>query len=159
MIPYPEAPKTLPFSPKGRSQHFLPVPTLPENPEHFVPVPILPETGFQEAGSGSCAIEANRITFVGVLSTWLHTDLVDYGCYYFDSMSREHGINPSMEHYACMVEFLGHVRLLKAIYFFMVMTFMPGTVVLCTSLGAYKIYGNTELVIMAIQSWSAPFRD
>jgi len=113
--------------------------------------------GYCHHGHGSEALELfkqmqhegihpDHITFVSVLSAFSHVGLVDDGCYCFDSMSREHGITPRMEHYACMVDLLGRAGLLKeAVNFIKVMPFKPGTVVLRALLGACRIYGNTEL--------------
>lgn len=47
------------------------------------------------------------ITFVVVLSAGSHASLVDEGCHYFDSMSRDYNILPTMDHYTCMVNFFG----------------------------------------------------
>lgn len=92
------------------------------------------------------SIQPDHITFVGVLSACSHVGLVDDGCYYFDSMSREHGITPRMEHYACMVDLFGRAGLLnEAVNFIKIMPFRPGTVVFRTLLGACRTYGNIEL--------------
>ncbi|RZR72705.1 hypothetical protein BHM03_00015962 [Ensete ventricosum] len=48
----------------------------------------------------------NSITFVGVLSACNHGGLVNDGRRYFDSMVREFGIEPRIEHYGCMVDLL-----------------------------------------------------
>lgn len=48
----------------------------------------------------------DNITFVGVLSACINADMVKEGQKYFDSIS-EHGIAPSLDHYACMITLLG----------------------------------------------------
>lgn len=46
------------------------------------------------------------ISFVGVLSACINGDMVEEGQKYFDSIS-EHGMTPTLDHYACMVTLLG----------------------------------------------------
>ena len=48
----------------------------------------------------------DNITFVGVLSACINADMVKEGQKYFDSIS-EHGIAPTLDHYACMITLLG----------------------------------------------------
>ncbi|KAJ7528005.1 hypothetical protein O6H91_16G079900 [Diphasiastrum complanatum] len=49
----------------------------------------------------------NEVTYVSVLSACAHSGLVDQGRYVFDSMCKTHGVTPTKEHYACMVDLLG----------------------------------------------------
>ncbi|KAA8519654.1 hypothetical protein F0562_013901 [Nyssa sinensis] len=61
-------------------------------------------------------------------------------------MYKEHGINPRMEHYACMVDLLGRSGFLeKAIHFINSMPFKPDPLVWRTLLGACQVHGNLEL--------------
>ncbi|XP_078433989.1 tetratricopeptide repeat (TPR)-like superfamily protein [Wolffia australiana] len=53
------------------------------------------------------SVRPNAMTFIGVLTACTNTGLVDVGLSYFRSMIQEHGIDPSMEHYTCMVKLLG----------------------------------------------------
>ncbi|GMH22333.1 hypothetical protein Nepgr_024176 [Nepenthes gracilis] len=55
----------------------------------------------------------NEITFVGVLSACRHKGLVDEGLQHFDSMVKQHKIEPNVKHYGCMVDLLGRAGLLK----------------------------------------------
>lgn len=50
-------------------------------------------------------VKPNRVTFLGVLSACAHGGLVSEGWRYWSSML-ESGIEPSMEHYGCMVDLL-----------------------------------------------------
>ncbi|XP_057828991.2 pentatricopeptide repeat-containing protein At1g11290, chloroplastic [Cryptomeria japonica] len=52
-------------------------------------------------------VKPDYITFMAVLSTCGHAGLVDEGCKYFDSMTRDYQITPRAEHYACMVDLFG----------------------------------------------------
>eukprot|EP01018_Ginkgo_biloba_P019551 Gb_04985 [translate_table: standard] len=45
-------------------------------------------------------IEPNQVTLVGVLSACCHSSLMDDGWKYFDSMSEDYNITPTMEHYS-----------------------------------------------------------
>lgn len=74
--------------------------------------------GYAQYGSGKDALEVfeqmkregvqpDELTFVGVLSACSHAGLVDDGRRYFASLSRDYGLNPTVEHYGCMVDLLG----------------------------------------------------
>ncbi|XP_021817198.1 putative pentatricopeptide repeat-containing protein At1g17630 [Prunus avium] len=54
----------------------------------------------------------DNITFIAVLSACSHVGLVTEGCRLFDQMIGVYGIEPQMEHYACMVDLLGRAGLL-----------------------------------------------
>ncbi|KAK6921736.1 Pentatricopeptide repeat [Dillenia turbinata] len=47
------------------------------------------------------------VTFVGILSTCAHIGLVQDGFSYFNSMLKDYGIMPQIEHYSCMVDLMG----------------------------------------------------
>ncbi|KAK6938627.1 E motif [Dillenia turbinata] len=49
-------------------------------------------------------LQPNHITFLGVLTACAHRGLVEEGTNYFHSMMKDYGLNPSIEHYACMVD-------------------------------------------------------
>eukprot|EP01018_Ginkgo_biloba_P015477 Gb_20634 [translate_table: standard] len=95
----------------------------------------------QQAG-----VKPNPITFIGVLSACSHVGLVTEGRCYFDSMSRDHGMTPSVEHYACMVDVLGRAgRLDEAEEFINSTPLEHGTTLWRILLGACRIHGNMEL--------------
>ncbi|GKV00559.1 hypothetical protein SLEP1_g13228 [Rubroshorea leprosula] len=48
-------------------------------------------------------IKSNDVTFIGVLSAFSHSCVVDEGQEFFISMSRDFGIEPGMEHYGYMI--------------------------------------------------------
>ncbi|KAF2285551.1 hypothetical protein GH714_005428 [Hevea brasiliensis] len=79
--------------------------------------------GFSHHGFGEQAIkifeqmrladvEPNHITFVGVLSACSHSGLVDQGRYYFDYMKNNCGLQPTNEHYTCLIDLLGRYGLI-----------------------------------------------
>ncbi|GFP95922.1 pentatricopeptide repeat-containing protein at4g20770 [Phtheirospermum japonicum] len=51
--------------------------------------------------------EPDSITLVAVLTACSHSGLVDDGLRIFDSMRREFGLEPSSDHYACVIDCLG----------------------------------------------------
>ncbi|KAL0735989.1 hypothetical protein Bca4012_012199 [Brassica carinata] len=54
---------------------------------------------------GDC--KPNALTFLAVLSGCSNAGLIDEGVECFESMIRDHGIEPCLEHYTCMVRLLG----------------------------------------------------
>lgn len=52
-------------------------------------------------------MEPDAITFVGVLVACSHAGLVDEGISHFNLMSEKYEIQPSIEHYGCLVDILG----------------------------------------------------
>ncbi|XLR34550.1 hypothetical protein HN51_043873 [Arachis hypogaea] len=51
-------------------------------------------------------VKPNSISFVGILSACISADMVAKGREYFNSIS-EHGMTPTLDHYACMVTLIG----------------------------------------------------
>ncbi|PON77672.1 DYW domain containing protein [Parasponia andersonii] len=49
----------------------------------------------------------DNVTLVGVLSACIHANLVEKGQKYFDSISKKHGMTPTLDHYACMICLFG----------------------------------------------------
>ncbi|XP_074295048.1 pentatricopeptide repeat-containing protein CRR2, chloroplastic-like [Silene latifolia] len=94
----------------------------------------------------SQGIKPTPISFVSVLGACSHAGLIDVGKRLFDSMSKQHGISPSVEHYACMVDLLGRANKLdeaaKIIYD---MRDEPGPEVWGSLLGSCRIHCNVEL--------------
>ncbi|KDP35701.1 hypothetical protein JCGZ_10473 [Jatropha curcas] len=52
-------------------------------------------------------MKPDNITFVGVLSACIHAGLVEEGNRYFESMNKLHGLVPTLDHFACMINLLG----------------------------------------------------
>ncbi|CBI23560.3 unnamed protein product, partial [Vitis vinifera] len=114
-------------------------------------------TGFAKHGFATRALEMfhkmletgtkpNEITYVAVLSACSHVGMISEGQKHFNSMYKEHGIVPRMEHYACMVDLLGRSGLLvEAMEFINSMPLMADALVWRTLLGACRVHGNTEL--------------
>ncbi|XP_077251683.1 tetratricopeptide repeat (TPR)-like superfamily protein [Tasmannia lanceolata] len=91
-------------------------------------------------------IRPNNITFVGVLSACSNKGLVNEGRYYFSSMTSDYGIEPSMEHYTCMVRLLGRSgHLDEAMKFIQNIPIEPSVMVWRALLGACVVYNDIEL--------------
>ncbi|XP_010276946.1 PREDICTED: pentatricopeptide repeat-containing protein At3g49170, chloroplastic [Nelumbo nucifera] len=98
-------------------------------------------------------IKPNEITYIAVLSACSHVGLIADGWKHFNSMYKEHGILPRMEHYACMVDLLGRSGLLEeALKFIYSMPFRADALVWRTLLGACRVHRNIELGILAAQN-------
>lgn len=86
------------------------------------------------------------ITFVSVLGACSHSGLVDEGKSLFDSMLKDYGIHPTLEHYASMVDLLGRAnRLDEAAKIIADMRDEPGPKVWGSLLGSCRIHCNVEL--------------
>ncbi|GAV89645.1 PPR domain-containing protein/PPR_2 domain-containing protein/DYW_deaminase domain-containing protein [Cephalotus follicularis] len=94
-------------------------------------------------GSG---IKPNSVTFTGVLSGCSHSRLVHEGLQIFNSMNREHSIDPDADHYSCMVDVLSRAgRLEEAYEFIQRMPIEPSAGAWGSLLGACRVYKNVKL--------------
>eukprot|EP01018_Ginkgo_biloba_P011245 Gb_34297 [translate_table: standard] len=91
-------------------------------------------------------MKPDHITFTCLLCACSHAGLVDEGWKYFDCMSQDYEITPSVEHYACMVDLLGRAgHLDEAQNFIRNMPFEPSARVWGALLGACRIHHDIEL--------------
>lgn len=91
-------------------------------------------------------ISPSVVSFVSVLGACSHAGLVEKGKELFKSMVKIHGIQPSVEHYACMVDLLGRAnRLDEAVKLIEEMRMEPGPKVWGALLGSCKIHCNVKL--------------
>ncbi|XP_039114567.1 pentatricopeptide repeat-containing protein At3g26782, mitochondrial-like [Dioscorea cayenensis subsp. rotundata] len=120
-------------------------------------------SGYGMHGKGEDALELfyhmkhffrpDHIVFVSVLSACSHAGLIEGGWQCFNSMTREFGIVPRAEHYACMVDLLGRAGKLKeAREFIEQMPIKPDSSVWGSLLGACRIHPNVELAGLAARS-------
>ncbi|CAN1285228.1 Pentatricopeptide repeat-containing protein At4g13650 [Linum perenne] len=97
-------------------------------------------------------VEPNHVTFVGVLTACSHVGLVNEGLCYFESMSKEYGLVPKPEHYACVVDLLSRAGLLsRAKKFVEEMPIKPDAMVWRTLLSACVVHKDVELGEVAAQ--------
>eukprot|EP00268_Persea_americana_P008399 TRINITY_DN13248_c0_g3_i1.p1 TRINITY_DN13248_c0_g3~~TRINITY_DN13248_c0_g3_i1.p1 ORF type:complete len:546 (-),score=106.73 TRINITY_DN13248_c0_g3_i1:95-1732(-) len=61
----------------------------------------------------SAGLRPDSSTFIGLLCACSHGGHIEEGKKLFDSMFKEHGIDPQVEHYGCMVDLLGRAGLLS----------------------------------------------
>lgn len=86
------------------------------------------------------------ITFIGVLNACSHAGLVSEGWKFFYSMKDEHGIEPKVEHYGCMVNLLGRAGYLEEAYELVKnMEIDQDPVLWGTLLGACRLHGDIAL--------------
>lgn len=114
-------------------------------------------TGYGMHGRGEEALQVfdemrtsglvpDSITFVVVLYACSHSGMVDQGIKYFNGMSKEFGVVPRVEHYACMVDLLGRAgRLKKALKLIECMPMEPTPIVWVALLSACRTHPNVEL--------------
>ncbi|KAL0402717.1 UNVERIFIED_CONTAM: putative pentatricopeptide repeat-containing protein [Sesamum latifolium] len=64
-------------------------------------------------------IRPNEVSFIGLLTACSHAGLLEEGCKYFRMMIDVYGIQPGIEHFACMVDLFGRAGHLKEIKYFL----------------------------------------
>ncbi|OAY83394.1 Pentatricopeptide repeat-containing protein, chloroplastic [Ananas comosus] len=114
-------------------------------------------TGFAKHGYADQAVKLfhdmvssggkpNEVTFIAVLSACSHVGRINEGWEYFNSMERNHGVVPKMEHYACMADLLGRAgHLEEAIEFINSMPLKADALVWRTLLAASRVHGNIKV--------------
>ncbi|KAF5180476.1 Pentatricopeptide repeat-containing protein [Thalictrum thalictroides] len=119
--------------------------------------------GYAQNGYGSEALglftnmlrsgeKPDHITMIGVLSACSHAGMVEEGRRHFRSMTQEHGLVPTKDHYTCMVDLLGRAGCLQeAKKFIEGMPVEPDTVLWGSLLAACKVHRNHELGIQVAE--------
>ncbi|XP_021834160.1 putative pentatricopeptide repeat-containing protein At3g47840 [Prunus avium] len=93
----------------------------------------------------SAGLKPDSVTFIGVLAACCHAGLVDLGFHYFNSMRTNFRINPSKEHYGCMIDLLCRAgRLSEAEHMIKSMPFHQDDVVWSTLLRACRLHGDVD---------------
>ncbi|KAM5575100.1 pentatricopeptide repeat-containing protein [Rosa sericea] len=88
----------------------------------------------------------DAVTFLVVLYACSHSGMIDEGMRYFNGMSKNSGVVPGPEHYACMADLLGRAgRLDDAMNLIKSMPMEPTPIVWVALLSACRIHGNVEL--------------
>lgn len=81
----------------------------------------------------------DKVTYVGVLSACGHAGLVGEGRCHFDSLTEDHGISPTTEHYHCMIHMFARSGLMEeAEDFISKMPFQPTSVTWMALLSACR---------------------
>ncbi|KMT19230.1 hypothetical protein BVRB_1g014120 [Beta vulgaris subsp. vulgaris] len=119
--------------------------------------------GYAQNGRGKKVIEMfetmtmlnyapDEISYVSLLTGCSHAGLVRAGCHYFNSMTQIHGICPTHEHYACMVDLLGRAGLVEQAFTFITqMPYNPTADIWGALLAACHSYRDTEVVEFALR--------
>lgn len=91
-------------------------------------------------------MQPHTITFLGVLNACSHAGLVDTGRSYFNKMIHDYGIEPTVEHYGCLVDLLCRAGYLEeARNITQNMPMEPNKVIWMSLLSASRTYGNINL--------------
>ncbi|CBI27235.3 unnamed protein product, partial [Vitis vinifera] len=99
-----------------------------------------------EAGRGGEA-KPNEVTFITVFAACSHSGLISEGLNLFYRMKHDHGVEPTSDHYACVVDLLGRAGQLEEAY--ELVNTMPAEFdkvgAWSSLLGACRIHQNVEL--------------
>ncbi|XP_043719085.1 pentatricopeptide repeat-containing protein At1g33350-like [Telopea speciosissima] len=107
---------------------------------------------FEEMIDCGGVVHPDGITFVGLLNACTHGGLVEEGCNYFISMTRDYGIEPQIEHYGCVIDLLGRAgRFKEAMEVIRRMNIEPDEVVWGSLVNGCKIHRCMDLAEFAIQ--------
>ncbi|GLT27306.1 hypothetical protein SLA2020_023140 [Shorea laevis] len=95
----------------------------------------------------------NTVTALSVLSACSHGGLIEEGLAFFKSMVQDHGIEPGLDHYSCLIDMLGRAGMLDAAI--ELIDKMPNGLKAGGSawgaiLSACRTYGNSELGTKAL---------
>ncbi|EPS57626.1 hypothetical protein M569_17191, partial [Genlisea aurea] len=91
-------------------------------------------------------IKPNAITFVSILSACCHAGLVDEGWHWFCTMQHRFDVEPSVEHYGCMVDLFGRAGQLNRAYDLVSkMGPEPDCVIWSSLLAAARMHKNVEI--------------
>ncbi|KVH93051.1 Pentatricopeptide repeat-containing protein [Cynara cardunculus var. scolymus] len=98
----------------------------------------------------NASIKPDEICYLGVLCACTHTGMVEEGRKFFASMTIDHGLEPEVEHYGCMVDLLGRAGLLAEAYNTIItMPMAPNSVVWRALLGGCGIHKDVFLAEIA----------
>ncbi|XP_015868324.3 pentatricopeptide repeat-containing protein At1g31920 [Ziziphus jujuba] len=86
------------------------------------------------------------VVYVGVLSACGHAGLVDEGLQFFNRMQYKHGIEPTVQHYGCLVDLMGRAgKLDEAKEIIDSMPIRPNDVIWRSLLSACRVHQNMEI--------------
>ncbi|XP_042967319.1 putative pentatricopeptide repeat-containing protein At3g47840 [Carya illinoinensis] len=97
-------------------------------------------------------LRPDAVSFIGVLTACRHAGLADLGFHYFNLMTNKYRINPSKEHYGCMIDLLCLAgRLSDAENMIKHMPFQQDDVVWSTLLRASRVQGDVDCGIRSAE--------
>lgn len=107
---------------------------------------------FEEMIHCNNEIRPDEVTFVGLLNACTHGGLVEKGIAFFDTMAKDYGIQPQIEHYGCLVDLLGRAgQFDEAMNVVGGMRIEADEVIWGSLLNGCKIYGRTDLAEFAVK--------
>lgn len=96
-------------------------------------------------------VHVDSLSYISVLSACRHAGLIPEGKNIFHAMIEKHNLQPSMEHYACMVDLLGRAGLFDEVLSLIDrMPTEPDAQVWGALLGACKMHSNVKLGEVAL---------
>lgn len=94
--------------------------------------------------------EPDAITFTALLSSCKHSGLINQGWRFFDSMKKDYGIIPTIEHYSCMVDLLGKAGYIdEAWEFIKTIPIEPDGAIWGALLGSCRTHGELDFAKIA----------
>ncbi|KAM5558401.1 pentatricopeptide repeat-containing protein [Rosa sericea] len=94
----------------------------------------------------NCGVRPDAVTFTNALSACAHGGMIEEGKSLFNSMKSKFGMEPQVEHYACMVDLYGKAgELEEAEKLIHGMPFQPDVVIWCALLGACGLHSSLKL--------------
>ncbi|CAK7336062.1 unnamed protein product [Dovyalis caffra] len=100
-----------------------------------------------------CGVRPNAVTFIAVLTACSHSGLVIEGRQYLESMSSKYGVDPTIDHYDCMVDIYSRAGFLKeALELISSMPFSPDAMSWKCLLGGCWTYRNLEIGELAAEN-------
>ncbi|XP_074335745.1 pentatricopeptide repeat-containing protein At3g14330 [Apium graveolens] len=88
----------------------------------------------------------DEVTFIALLSGCSHAGFMNEGKNFFERMSMEFGIKPTLEHYACLVDLLGRSgRIKEALEVVKKMPMKPSSSIWGSLLNSCRFHGNVSL--------------
>ncbi|KAL0421629.1 UNVERIFIED_CONTAM: Pentatricopeptide repeat-containing protein, chloroplastic [Sesamum latifolium] len=98
-------------------------------------------------------VSMNAVTFIAVFTACSHAGLVEEANRYLESMSREHGVEPTIDHYNCMIDIYSRAGLLnEALDLINSMPFEPDAMSWKSLLGGCSIHRKYELGKLLLRS-------
>ncbi|KAM7472293.1 hypothetical protein LguiA_010476 [Lonicera macranthoides] len=92
----------------------------------------------------------DAITFTALLSSCKHSGLINQGWRFFNSMKKDYGIIPTIEHYSCMVDLLGKAGYIdEAWEFIKTIPIEPDGAICGALLGSCRTHGELDLAKIA----------
>lgn len=101
----------------------------------------------QESGA-----RPNAVSFIGLLTACSHSGLVTEGKRFLDSMSETHGVDPTIDHYNCMIDIYSRAGLLQeALEMIRSLPYEPDAMSWKSLLGGCWSHRNLEIGIIAAE--------